>query len=112
MIPLVPEEGGAPQVGSDRAAPPLPHAGCQEGETMRFVYISTKGTNDPTLASLPLHLAANGSLELGHDVAVVLVGDATELVLGDNAQQLEGVGVPAVRDLLAKLQAGGARVYV
>ena len=35
---------------------------------MRFLYIVTKGTNDATLASVPLHIAANGSLEVGQEV--------------------------------------------
>jgi hypothetical protein len=29
---------------------------------MRVLYFVTRGVNDPTGASLPLHLAANGSL--------------------------------------------------
>ena len=41
---------------------------------MRFLYIVTKGMGDPTLASVPLHIAANGSLEVGQDVSVVLAG--------------------------------------
>jgi hypothetical protein len=49
---------------------------------------------DPTLASVPLHIAANGSLDIGQEVWVVLAGDATDLVIEDNMQQLEGVGVP------------------
>jgi hypothetical protein len=31
---------------------------------MRLLYIVTKGTDDATLASVPLHIAANGSLEV------------------------------------------------
>jgi predicted peroxiredoxin len=68
--------------------------------------------NDPTLASVPLHIAANGSVEVGHDVSVVLAGDATDLVIGDNAQRMEGVGVPPARDLLSKLKEHGVPVYV
>jgi uncharacterized protein len=79
---------------------------------MKFLYMVSKGTADPTLASVPLHLAANGSLEVGHEVSVVLAGDAAELLVGDNAQTMEGVGVPPVRELLAKLKDGGATVYV
>lgn len=79
---------------------------------MKFVYIVTKGAGDPTLASVPLHLAANGSLEVGQDVAVVLAGDATEVVIGDNAQRMEGVGVPPMRELLAKLKDHRVPVYV
>jgi predicted peroxiredoxin len=79
---------------------------------VKFVYIATSGTNDPTKASLPLHLAANGSLEVGHDAAVILAGDATEIVLGDNLEQIQGIGVPPVRELLAKLRDHAVPVYV
>ena len=79
---------------------------------MRFLYIVTKGTDDATLASVPLHIAANGSLEVGQEVSVVLAGDATDLVVGDNAQTMEGVGVPPVRELLSKLQDHRVPVYV
>jgi predicted peroxiredoxin len=71
---------------------------------MRLLYIVSKGMNDPTLASVPLHIAANGSLEVGQDVSVVLAGDATDLVIGENAQRMEGVGVPPMRELLSKLR--------
>ena len=78
---------------------------------MRLLYIVSKGMNDPTLASVPLHIAANGSLEVGQDVSVVLAGDATDLVIGDNAQHMEGVGVPPARELLSKAErARGSRV--
>jgi predicted peroxiredoxin len=79
---------------------------------MKFVYIVTTGTDDPTKASLPLHLAANGSLEVGHDVAVLLAGDATEMLLGDNLDQMQGIGVPPARELLSKLRDHSVPVYV
>ena len=65
---------------------------------------------DPTRASIPLHLAVNGSLEVDHTVGIVLAGDATELAKADVREHLEGVGVP-VRDVLAKgSTARGARL--
>ena len=79
---------------------------------MRLLYIVTKGMGDPSLASVPLHIAANGSVEVGQDVSVVLVGDATDLAIGDNAQRLEGVGVPPARELLGKLREHEVFVYV
>ncbi len=79
---------------------------------MRLLYIVSKGISDPTLASVPLHIAANGSLEVGQEVSVVLAGDATDLVIGDNAQQVEGVGVPPMRELLGKLKEHQVPVYV
>lgn len=79
---------------------------------MRMLYIVTKGTDDPTLASVPLHIAANGSLEVGQEVSVVLAGDGTDLVVGENARRLEGVGVPPMRELLGKLREHRVPVYV
>ena len=79
---------------------------------MRLLYIVSKGMNDPTLASVPLHIAANGSLEVGQEVSVVLAGDATDLVIGENAQRMEGVGVPPMRELLSKLRDHQVPVYV
>jgi predicted peroxiredoxin len=84
---------------------------CKE-DAMRLLYIVTKGAGDPTLASVPLHIAANGSLEVGQEVSVVLAGDATDLVVGDNAERLEGVGVPPIRELLGKLREHNVPVYV
>jgi predicted peroxiredoxin len=79
---------------------------------MKMLYIVTRGTGDATLASVPLHLAANGSLEVGQDVSVVLAGDATDLTVEDNAQRVEGVGVPPMHDLLGKLMEHRVPVYV
>lgn len=79
---------------------------------MRILYMATAGIGDPTRLSLPLHLAANGSLEAGQEVDIVFAGDATELLLGDNLAQTHGIGVAPVRDLLAKLRDHAVPVYV
>ncbi len=79
---------------------------------MKLLYIVTKGMNYPTLASVPLHIAANGSLEIGQEVSVVLAGDGTDLVIGDNAERMEGVGVPPMRELINKLKEHEVPVYV
>ena len=79
---------------------------------MKLLYMVTRGTGDATLASVPLHLAANGSIEIGQEVSVVLAGDATELVVGENAQNVEGPGVPPMRELLSKLKGHQVPVYV
>ncbi|HEX6395380.1 MAG TPA: hypothetical protein VFZ97_18240 [Acidimicrobiales bacterium] len=48
---------------------------------MKVLDLAIAGSADPTRASIPLHLAANGSVEAGQDVGVVVGGDATEMVL-------------------------------
>ena len=79
---------------------------------MKVLYLATTGAGDATKASLPLHIAANGSLEAGQECAVVLAGDATELVSREAAERLEGVGVPPVRELFTKLLDNRVPVYV
>jgi len=79
---------------------------------MKVLYLVTTGAGDPTKASIPLHLAANGSVEAGQECAVVLAGDATELISQETAEQVEGVGVPPVRDLFRKLLDNQVPVYV
>ena len=79
---------------------------------MQTLYLTTAGSSDPTRASIPLHLAVNGSLEVGHDVRLVLVGDATELLRAAVRDSLEGVGVPPLRDLFAKARDHDVPVYV
>jgi predicted peroxiredoxin len=79
---------------------------------MKITYVVSAGTSDATRASIPLHLAANGSVEVGHEAAIVLAGDAAELVVGDNAEKVEGVGLPPARELLAKLRDHAVPVYV
>jgi predicted peroxiredoxin len=79
---------------------------------MKITYFVSAGTADATRASIPLHLAANGSVEIGQEASIIIGGDAAELLLGDNAEALEGVGVPPVRDLLAKLRDHAVPVFV
>lgn len=79
---------------------------------MRILYLAATGPQDPTKASIPLHLAANGSVEAGQECAVALAGDATDLVRRETAERLEGVGIPPVRELLQKLRDHEIPVYV
>ena len=62
----------------------------------KILYIATAGAADATRASIPLHLAVNGSVEVGQETA----------------NRLEGVGVPSVRELMAKLLEHEIPVYV
>jgi len=79
---------------------------------MRILYLATAGAADPTRASIPIHIAANGSVAEGQECAVVLAGDATELVSREKAEQVEGVGVPPARELLQKLLDNQVPVFV
>jgi predicted peroxiredoxin len=90
----------------------VPRSPTREEQSVRITYFVSAGTSDATRASIPLHLAANGSIEVGQEASIVLGGDATELLLDDNVDRTEGVGVPPVRDLLAKLRDHAVPVFV
>lgn len=79
---------------------------------MKVLYLATTGPGDATKVSIPLHIAANGSVEAGQECAIVLVGDATELVSRDVAEKVEGVGLPPARELLQKILDNQVPVYV
>ena len=79
---------------------------------MKVLYLSTTGAGDATRASLPLHIAANGSVEAGQECAVVLAGDGVELVSRETAEGVEGVGVPPARELVQKLLDNQVPIYV
>jgi len=74
--------------------------------------MATSGSSDATRASIPWHLAVNGSVEVGHKVGVVLAGDATELLKRDVRRSLEGVGLPPIRELVDKARQHDLAVYV
>ena len=79
---------------------------------VEILYIATNGSADPTKASIPWHLAVNGSIEVGQTARIVLAGDASEIVKADVREAVEGVGVPALRDLVAKAKANGVSIHV
>ncbi len=79
---------------------------------MKITYFASAGTTDPTRASIPLHLAANGSVEVGQETTIILGGDAAELLIADNAQRLEGIGLPPARELFAKARDHEVPVYI
>jgi len=79
---------------------------------MKILFWILTGVANPTRASVPLHIAANGALELGDEPVILLAGDGTEYLLGDNLEAAEGVGVPPLRDLFAKLRHYQVPVYI
>jgi len=79
---------------------------------MKILYLASAGAADPTRASVPLHIAANGSVAQEQECAVALVGDATELVSRAKAEGVEGIGIPPAKELLQKLLDNQVPVYV
>ncbi len=65
---------------------------------MKFMYIATHGSEDPTRATLPF-LMAKGAKEAGHDVEIALMGDSVVLFNDTVAESVQGVGVSSLKEL-------------
>ena len=78
----------------------------------RLLIIASTGPEDPTRASIPFHIAANGAGPAGVEVGVAFAGDAADLVKADVIASVRGVGLPPLSDLMAKCVAQGISFYI
>lgn len=79
---------------------------------MRILYILTTGTSDPTKASLPVHLAVNGSQEVGDEPSIFMAGDGTEYLADGAVDAAQGIGVPPLAELFEKIRQHEIPVFV
>ena len=78
----------------------------------KLVYVGTHGPDDPTKACMPFHLAVNGAAEAGIEAEINLAGDAAVLIQDDYVNTLVPLGLPPLKDLMAKAQNKGVHVFV
>ena len=78
----------------------------------KLVYVGTHGPDDPTKACMPFHLAVNGAAEAGIEAEINLAGDAAVLIQDDYVNTLPPLGLPPLKDLMAKAQDKGVHVFV
>ncbi len=76
-----------------------------------FIITGSRGTDDPTMATLPL-IAAKVAKEQGHDVVLWLWNEAVTLGRQGTADHVVGVNLPPLGDLLAAVQAAGIPIWV
>ncbi|MDQ3778935.1 MAG: hypothetical protein M3354_00090 [Chloroflexota bacterium] len=78
----------------------------------KLLYVATHGPDDPTKAWMPIHLAVNGATEAGIEAEVNLAGDASVLIQDQYIATLTPVGLPPLKELMAKVQDKGIPVFV
>jgi uncharacterized protein involved in oxidation of intracellular sulfur len=77
----------------------------------KLLITGTHGTDDPTRASLPFHLA-KGAKEAGYDVDINLAIDAP-LIMKDYVRgAIQGVGMPPLAELFQFAVDNKIHVYV
>ena len=77
----------------------------------KILYVSTYGQDDPTRATLPF-VAALGAQDAGHQPGIALMGEATFLMKSYIAEEVHGVGWPALNELLRQAIEHKIPVYV
>ena len=65
----------------------------------KLLYVGTSGTDDPTRATFPF-LMAKGAIDIGHEAGIILMGEAAPLVKDSLSQQVQGVGMPPLKELI------------
>ena len=76
-----------------------------------FIISGSRGTDDPTMATLPF-MAAKSAKELGHDVVLWLWNEAVMLGRKGVADHVAGVNLTPLKELLAAVQAAGVPIWV
>jgi predicted peroxiredoxin len=75
------------------------------------LFIGLHGSEDPTKATLPF-LMANAALDAGYQTAIILVGDAVVLMNSTVADNVQGVGFPPLKELMAKIFTAKVPIYI
>lgn len=76
-----------------------------------FIISGSRGTDDPTMATLPF-MAAKTAKEQGHDVVLWLWNEAVTLGRKGTADHVQGVNLNPLKDLLSAVQAAGVPIWV
>lgn len=76
-----------------------------------FIISGSRGTDDPTMATLPF-MAAKTAREQGHDVVLWLWNEAVTLGRKGTADHVTGVNLTPLKDLLAAVLAAGIPIWV
>ena len=72
---------------------------------------ASHGPEDPTKAVLPFFVARN-ALELGHEVTIFLVGDATGLIRDSIIETVVGVGPGALKDHFKAVREAKSAIFL
>jgi predicted peroxiredoxin len=76
-----------------------------------FIISGSRGTDDPTMATLPF-MAAKAAKEQGHDVVLWLWNEAVTLGRKGTVDHIHGVNLTPLKELLATVQAAGVQIWV
>lgn len=77
----------------------------------KFIISGSRGTDDPTMATLPF-MAAKVAKEQGHDVVLWLWNEAVTLGRTGTADHVTGVNLTPLKGLVVALNEAGVPIWV
>jgi predicted peroxiredoxin len=77
----------------------------------KILFVATHGAEDPTRATFPF-MEAKGAVEAGHETGIILMMEAAPLIKDHIAAQVQGVGVPPLKELIDYLTNLNVRISV
>ena len=77
----------------------------------KILFVGTHGKDDPTRATFPF-MEAKGVIEAGHETGIILMLEAAPLIKDHIAAQVQGIGVPPLKELMDFLVARNVRISV
>ena len=77
----------------------------------KILFVGTHGTEDPTRATFPF-MEAKGVIEAGHETGIILMMEAAPLIKDRVAAQVQGIGVPPLKELMDFLADHDVRISV
>ena len=77
----------------------------------KILFVGTHGADEPTRATFPF-MEAKGAIEAGHETGIILMMEAVPLIKDRVAAQIQGVGVPPLKELMDFLFAHDIRISV
>jgi predicted peroxiredoxin len=78
----------------------------------RLLIVTSAGPDNPTTASVPFHIAANGAGASGVECGIALAGDALDLMKPDVQSRVRGLGIPPLADLVKSAIERGISFYL
>ena len=77
----------------------------------KILYLGTHGTDDPTRASMPFHMAL-GAVEGGYTTVINLAGDAVVCIQDRIIDSIKGVWMPSLKELMENILNEKVPIYI
>jgi len=76
-----------------------------------ILFVATRGTDDPTMATFPFELAVGAAKE-GHKAQIALLGESVVTMRGTVSEEMHGFGCQPLKEALAEVIEHEIPIYV